>query len=155
RAHEAFSGLILATLGNRDRLARAEMLAMTATAIDNRLTRVLSFYDAPIGKKVVMAVTGVILFGFVLLHMAGNLQVFLGRNEFDAYARLLRTEPALLWLARVILLTSVILHIVAAIQLSSRNQQARPVAYQKHEAIASSYASRTMMWSGPIVAAFI
>jgi succinate dehydrogenase / fumarate reductase cytochrome b subunit len=128
---------------------------MTATATENRFQRALHFYDATIGKKTVMAVTGVILFGFVLLHMAGNLQVFLGREEFDAYSRLLRTEPALLWLARLILLTSVILHIVAAVQLSALNQKSRPIGYQKKESIASSYASRTMMWSGPILAAFI
>src|SRR5262249_48366257 len=98
---------------------------MTATTLDSRFQRALHFYDAPIGKKAVMAITGVILFGFVLVHMAGNLQVFLGREEFDAYGRLLRTEPALLWLARIILLASVILHIVAAIQLTALNQKAR------------------------------
>lgn len=128
---------------------------MTATATENRLQRALHFYDATIGKKTVMAITGVILFGFVLVHMAGNLQVFLGRDEFDAYGRLLRTEPALLWLARLILLASVILHIGAAVQLSALNQKSRPIGYQKKESIASSYASRTMMWSGPILAAFI
>ena len=128
---------------------------MTATAIDNPLHKALHFWDAPIGKKTVMAVTGMILFGFVLLHMAGNLQVFLGREKFDAYGRLLRVEPALLWFARGVLLVSVILHIVASIQLTSLNQKSRPVEYQKRTAIDSSYASRTMMWSGPILAAFI
>ena len=116
----------------------------------------MSFYDAPIGKKTVMAITGVILFGFVLVHMAGNLQIFLGREEFDAYGRLLRTEPALLWLARLVLLGSVILHIVAAIQLTALKQKARPIGYQKKaERRSRAYASRTMMWSGPILAVFI
>jgi succinate dehydrogenase / fumarate reductase cytochrome b subunit len=128
---------------------------MTATTIDNPLTKALDFWDAPIGKKTVMAVTGMILFGFVLIHMAGNLQVFLGREKFDAYGRLLRVEPALLWFARLALLVSVILHIVASIQLAGLNKQSRPVGYQKKTAIDSSYASRTMMWSGPILAAFI
>ncbi len=128
---------------------------MTATAIDNPLHKALDFWDAPIGKKTVMAVTGMILFGFVLVHMAGNLQVFLGREKFDAYGRLLRVEPALLWTARLVLLVSVILHIVASIQLTALNQKSRPVEYQKRTAIDSSYASRTMMWSGPILAAFI
>lgn len=128
---------------------------MTATAIDNRFQRALHFYNASIGKKTVMAVTGVILFAFVVVHMAGNLQVFLGRSEFDAYGRLLRTEPALLWLARFVLLASVVLHIVASVQLSLLNKKSRPVGYQRRDAIASSYASRTMMWSGPIVGAFI
>jgi succinate dehydrogenase / fumarate reductase cytochrome b subunit len=115
----------------------------------------LDFWDAPIGKKTVMAVTGMILFAFVLVHMAGNLQVFLGREKFDAYGRLLRVEPALLWFARGVLLLSVILHIVASIQLTALNQKSRPIGYQKSTAIDSSYASRTMMWSGPIIAAFI
>src|SRR5579864_8384907 len=102
---------------------------MTATAIDNPLHKALDFWDAPIGKKAVMAITGMILFGFVLLHMAGNLQVFLGPEKFDAYGRLLRVEPALLWLARIVLLISVVLHIVASVQLNALNQKSRPVRY--------------------------
>jgi len=128
---------------------------MTATVSDNRVNRALRFYEAPIGKKVVMAVTGVILFGFVFVHMAGNLQIFLGAEAFDAYGRLLRTEPALLWLARLILLGSVILHVVAAIQLSLLKKKARPIEYQKKENVDSSLASRTMIWSGILVALFI
>jgi len=128
---------------------------MTATTIDNRLGQARRFYDAPIGKKVVMAVTGVILFGFVLGHMAGNLQFFLGPEKFDAYAELLRQTPVLLWGVRIVLLVSVILHITASIQLAALNQKARPVGYKKKAAVDSSYAARTMMWSGPIMAAFI
>jgi succinate dehydrogenase / fumarate reductase cytochrome b subunit len=128
---------------------------MTATTIDNPLSQAARFYDAPIGKKVVMAATGVVLFGFVLAHMAGNLQFFLGREKFDAYAELLRHTPALLWGVRSILLVSVILHITASIQLTALKQKARPIGYQKKAAVDSSYASRTMMWSGPILAAFI
>jgi succinate dehydrogenase / fumarate reductase, cytochrome b subunit len=128
---------------------------MTATAINSPIHKALDFWDAPIGKKTVMAVTGMILFGFVLVHMAGNLQVFLGREKFDAYGRLLRVEPALLWFARGVLLVSVILHIVASIQLTALNQKSRPVGDQKRTAIDSSYSSRTMMWSGPILAGFI
>jgi succinate dehydrogenase / fumarate reductase cytochrome b subunit len=128
---------------------------MTATVTDNRIQRVRSFYDAPIGKKTVMAITGVILFGFVFVHMAGNLQIFLGNEAFDNYGRLLRTEPALLWLARLILLASVILHVVAAIELNVLKQKARPIAYRKTANVQSSLASRTMIWSGLIVAVFI
>ena len=123
--------------------------------MDNRLGQARRFYDAPIGKKVVMAATGVILFGFVLGHMAGNLQLFLGREKFDAYAELLRHTPALLWGVRIALLVSVILHITASVQLAALNQKARPVGYRKKAAVDSSYAARTMMWSGPIIAVFI
>ena len=128
---------------------------MTATAIDSPLSKAVQFYDAPIGKKVVMAITGVILFGFVLGHMAGNLQFFLGREAFDHYGAVLRATPALLWGVRSVLLVSVILHIVASIQLIALKQKARPAGYKKKEAVDSSYASRTMTWSGPILAAFI
>ncbi|MGI8991966.1 MAG: succinate dehydrogenase cytochrome b subunit [Bryobacteraceae bacterium] len=113
------------------------------------------FYRASVGKKAVMAVTGVILFGFVVGHLIGNLQIFQGREKLDAYAAFLHVEPALLWAVRLILLASVILHIVASIQLSRLNQTARPVAYTRTNRSHSSYASRTMMWSGPIIAAFI
>jgi len=128
---------------------------MTATTIDNPLSQALRFYDAPIGKKVVMAATGAILFAFALGHMVGNLQFFLGREAFDGYAVLLRRTPALLWGVRIVLLISVVLHIVASIQLTALKQKARPIGYQKKEAVDSSYASRTMMWSGSILAAFI
>src|SRR2546423_3049385 len=104
---------------------------MTATAIDTRLNQALQFYEAPIGKKVVMAITGAILFGFVLGHMAGNLQVFLGREAFDNYAVMLRTIPELLWGVRIVLMVSVILHIVAAVQLTAIQNKARSVGYKK------------------------
>src|SRR5260370_20798371 len=118
---------------------------MTATAIKSPIYKALDFWDAPIGKKTVMAVTGMILFGFVLVHMAGNLQVFLGREKFYAYGRLLRVEPALLWFARGVLLVSVILHIVASIQLTALHHKSRPVFSHKSTTIESSYASGIMI----------
>jgi succinate dehydrogenase / fumarate reductase cytochrome b subunit len=128
---------------------------MTATAIDGPLNKAVQFYDAPIGKKVVMAITGAILFGFVLVHMAGNLQFFLGREVFDHYGAVLKATPAVLWGVRTLLLVSVILHVIASIQLIALKQKARPIGYKKKDAVDSSYASRTMMWSGPILFAFI
>jgi succinate dehydrogenase / fumarate reductase cytochrome b subunit len=102
-----------------------------------------------------MAVTGVILFAFILGHLAGNLQVFEGPAKFDAYAIFLRSLPAALWSARIILLVSVTLHIVATIQLALLGKSARAVSYVKKDNSEASYASRTMYWSGPIVLAFI
>jgi succinate dehydrogenase / fumarate reductase cytochrome b subunit len=102
-----------------------------------------------------MAVTGVILSGFVLVHMAGNLQLFQGEKALDDYAKLLRAEPALLWLARLVLLGSVGLHIAAWLVLLGRNQQARPVPYSKTSYKESSFASRSMRWTGPLLLAFI
>jgi hypothetical protein len=127
---------------------------MSATA--SGLARVSRFYEAPIGKKVVMAVTGLILVGFVLGHMAGNLQIYLPPGEdgvyaIDKYGALLHASQELLWLARIVLLGSVGLHIWSAIQLASAANAARPVRYVKQSNLNSSYASRTMYWSGPIV----
>lgn len=102
-----------------------------------------------------MALTGAILFGFVVVHMLGNLQVFLGPEKFDAYARTLQSMPALVWAARSALLVSVMVHIVAAVQLAALNSRARPRRYIRKRNIASTYASRTMMLSGPALAAFI
>lgn len=129
---------------------------MSASAAGFSDTRAARFWTATIGKKVVMAVSGAILFLFVVGHLIGNLQVFMGAKRFNDYAALLRIEPALLWAVRVVLLIMVILHIWASIQLALLNKlEARPVGYVKKKAIGSSYASRTMYWSGPIIAAFV
>jgi succinate dehydrogenase / fumarate reductase cytochrome b subunit len=129
---------------------------MSVTAIGFRDTRAARFWNAVNGKKAVMAISGVALFGFVIVHMLGNLQMFLGREAFNRYAELLRVEPALLWAARMILLVMVILHIWASVKLMALNKlNARPVGYVKKRSVGSSYASRTMYWSGPIIGAFV
>lgn len=113
------------------------------------------FYQSAIGKKAVMAVTGLVLFGFVIGHMLGNLQVFLGREVMNKYGSTLHESPVILWGTRSMLLASVILHIVAAVQLIALNNSARPTGYAKLSPQVSNYATRTMKWSGPILAAFI
>jgi succinate dehydrogenase cytochrome b subunit len=129
---------------------------MSTIAI-NPVNRVVRFYEAPIGKKVIMAVTGVILFGYVVAHLLGNLQIFGNPDQINIYAAFLHNpaNAGLLWGARGALLVAVILHIVASVQLWKLKSDARPIAYVKKEDPAASYASRTMMWSGPIVAAFV
>ena len=119
------------------------------------MTRALTFYSTSIGKKVVMAITGLILFGFVIGHMLGNLQVFIGANQMNAYAALLKANAALLWGVRIVLLVAVILHIVAAIQLTRMSQRGRPEGYHYKDVIQADYAARTMRWSGPIIAVFV
>lgn len=129
---------------------------MSSVAVDSHLNRAFRFYQATIGKKAVMAITGVILFGFVVGHLIGNLQVFLGAEKIDAYGHFLQHDThGLIWVFRLVLLASVFAHIIASIQLTKTKMDARPVAYVKTDYSHSSYASRTMMWSGPIVAAFI
>lgn len=114
-----------------------------------------TFYSSTNGKKAAMAISGCILFLFVVGHLVGNLQIYEGPVKLNHYAVLLRTEPALLWAVRTILLAMVLLHIWTSIQLAVRNTGARPEGYRKKKATNSSYASRTMYWSGPIILAFV
>ena len=124
--------------------------------------RVMAFWHTMIGKKVVMAVTGVVLIGFVIAHMLGNLKIFLGAEAIDTYAAFLRTmgEPlfsysVLLWVVRIALLTCVGLHITAAVQLTLMNQAARPIGYAAKRDIETTWAARTMRWGGALLVAFV
>ena len=134
---------------------------MSAIATHNPLHRTIGFYEASIGKKVVMAVTGVILFGYVLGHLLGNLQIYMpdtgvpSTEPINIYAAFLHSHTVMLWAVRALLLVSVVLHITASVQLTLLKRQARPIAYVKKQDIPTSYAARTMMWSGPIIAAFV
>jgi succinate dehydrogenase cytochrome b subunit len=128
---------------------------MSTVIANTQLMRVARFYESTIGKKAIMAVTGLILFGFLIVHMLGNLQVFIGREVMDHYAEALHGNPALLWTVRTILLISVALHIWVSIQLSRIKKDARPVSYVKRANVGSSWASRSMMLTGPIIAAFV
>jgi succinate dehydrogenase / fumarate reductase cytochrome b subunit len=128
---------------------------MSATTVNLTVSRGLRFWQTTLGKKAVMAVTGFILFGFLVGHLIGNLQIYQPPEKINHYAELLRAVPSLLWGARLTLLASVVLHIWAALQLWKTQLDARPVKYFKKENLTSSYASRTMMLSGPIIGAFI
>ncbi|HTL70857.1 MAG TPA: succinate dehydrogenase cytochrome b subunit [Candidatus Eisenbacteria bacterium] len=114
-----------------------------------------SFVRSSVGKKIAMAVTGLILLGFVLVHMLGNLQIFLGRETLNAYAEHLQDFGPLLWVARLVLLTALVVHVWSASRLTWENARARPVGYGFKDTVQASYASRTMMMSGIIVFLFI
>jgi succinate dehydrogenase / fumarate reductase cytochrome b subunit len=111
-------------------------------------------YRSSLGKKYIMAITGFLLFLFVIVHMLGNLQVYIGRDAMNAYAALLKSKSALLWTARVGLFIIAVLHIVSALQLAAENRNARPQPYAEGKPIAT-FASRTILVSGLIVFAFI
>ena len=131
---------------------------MSATAIvraDESASVVRRVLTSSIGLKIIMAVTGVVLSGFVLLHMIGNLIAFTGAEAMDAYAAALRKVPAALWGIRIVLLASVILHIWAYIKLTFTSLGARSKNYQKVAHQESTLASRTMRWTGPLLAVFI
>ena len=117
--------------------------------------KAVRFYDSTLGKKAVMAVTGLILFGFLIVHMLGNLQVFVGAEQMDKYSAMLHAVPELLWTARIVLLIAVVAHIWSWIGLAANNKAARPVGYQKPSTVQASVGSRTMSLSGPVIAAFV
>jgi succinate dehydrogenase / fumarate reductase cytochrome b subunit len=121
------------------------------------MPRAPRFLETTIGKKAIMAATGIVLFGFVVAHMIGNLQVYLGPLAMNEYARSLREllHGAGLWVARGVLLAAVVLHVWAAVALTAENRRARPHNYRRRRWQESTYASRTMAWSGPILALFV
>lgn len=109
-----------------------------------------------LGLKYIMAITGFVLVGFVLGHMAGNLQVFGPPEWINAYGHKLHNMPyGLLWVVRAILLATVVAHVAAAIMLTKRNREARPERYVEEDTVQASLASRTMPISGMILLAFI
>ena len=117
--------------------------------------KTLTLTDTTIGKKALLAVSGVVLFGFVIVHMLGNLQVFLGPEVYNHYAEAAKGNPVVLYGARSVLLVAVITHIVLVIQLYTRSLAARPVAYRVKKNIATSYAGATMKYSGPALLLYI
>ena len=119
------------------------------------MSQSLGYFSSTLGKKVLMAVTGIILFGFVTGHMLGNLQIYLGAERLNHYAELLQANKPFLWTFRVVMLFCVSVHIVAAVQVWLRNRAARPVKYRVFNPPGLDYAARTMVWSGPILALFI
>lgn len=124
------------------------------SAVFDSLSR---FYASSIGKKILVALTGLMLVAFVLGHMIGNLLVFVGRDAINEYGHMLQhmLHGAGIWIARIGLLAAVVIHIVATIQLTKANRAARPEKYGQHKAQVCSSASRTMIWSGLTILAFI
>jgi succinate dehydrogenase / fumarate reductase, cytochrome b subunit len=115
-----------------------------------------TLYHSTIGKKIIMAVTGLVGIGFVIAHMIGNLQVFIGREKLDAYAAALHGPlNEVVWAVRIALMASVVLHVTMAWQLTQRARSARPTGYHRREPQVSSLASRTMRWGGVLLLAFI
>ena len=115
----------------------------------------LTLYRSTIGKKAIMAVTGLLLVGFVIGHMAGNLQVFIGAAKMNAYASFLKSLGEFLWLARLILFVALVLHVLMAWQLTVIKRKARPIAYEQRDPQVSTIASRTMRWGGVLLLVFI
>jgi succinate dehydrogenase / fumarate reductase cytochrome b subunit len=115
------------------------------------------FYASSIGKKILVALTGLVLLGFVLGHMIGNLLIFAGKDAINEYGHLLQTalHGGGVWIARIGLLAAVVIHVVATVSLTKANRAARTDKYGQHKAQVSSKSSHTMIWSGLTILAFI
>src|SRR5262245_27051267 len=114
-----------------------------------------NIFKSSLGKKYIMAVTGFAMFLFVIGHLAGNLQIFMGPEAINRYGHFLQSNPELIWPARIGLLLMLALHIWSAVKLSAENRAARPVPYENWQPVGSTYASRTMLMSGIIIFIFI
>ncbi len=119
------------------------------------MRKALKLYDTTIGKKAAMAASGIILIGFTLGHLSGNLKAFAGAESFNEYSRWLRTVPLLLWGTRLALLFAFVTHIHAALTLLARNRAARPVRYHMKEDVATTYAAKAMVWTGPVLLFYV
>ncbi|HEV2045111.1 MAG TPA: succinate dehydrogenase cytochrome b subunit [Chthoniobacterales bacterium] len=130
--------------------------AAAATVREKKPRGVISnFCHSSVGKKMIVAITGVILILFVIGHLLGNLQIFLGPDWINGYSQHLRDLGPLLWLIRIFLLVTVIVHIYVTIRLAIDNRRARPEPYIDKEYVKATFASRHMVMSGLIVLAFI
>lgn len=121
-----------------------------------------ALWSSSVGKKITMAVSGVILYGFVVVHMLGNLKVYMGREAFNHYAEGLRTLGApffargqLLWILRIILLAALFVHVAAMLQLTLQSRRARRHGYKKFDGLEFSWASRTMLWGGVLLLVYV
>ncbi|MEI8239528.1 MAG: succinate dehydrogenase cytochrome b subunit [Actinomycetota bacterium] len=143
--------------------ARGPVTGTAVTATRRRRPFLLDLYSTAVGKKYAMAITGIMLFGFVLAHMIGNLKMYLGPTHLNDYAEFLRNllvpilpRTVALWLMRLGLIGAVLLHIHAAMSLTRLNHQARAVKYQSpRDYQVANFASRTMRWTGIIIALFV
>lgn len=119
------------------------------------MNRILALWQTAIGKKVAMAVSGVLLVLFLVSHMISNVTVLIDPKHLDDYAAWLRSFGPLLWVARLGLLALAVIHIVAAWQLTQMARAARPSSYDRHDAQVATYAARTMRWGGVLLLVFL
>ncbi len=131
------------------------MTAAATTPVAAPAGRLARFWASTVGKKIVMAATGLIMVGFLVTHAAANLLAFLGPAELNAYSRFLHATPEILWPARIVLLASVLLHATAATQLARSSRLARPVAYDRAEKQIATFASRSIRWLSVLLALFV
>src|SRR3954464_14677468 len=120
------------------------------------MSRLGLLWHSSVGKKLIMAVTGLIMVAYLITHLLANLLVFQGPSKINAYSAFLHGTGGALWAARLVLLVALVLHVIAAVQLAARRQEARPVGYAagRHPQV-STWASRTIRWGGALILAFL
>jgi succinate dehydrogenase / fumarate reductase, cytochrome b subunit len=120
------------------------------------MNRLQLFWRSSVGKKVVMAITGLIMLLYLITHVLANLLVFQGPTRINAYSAFLHGTGGALWVARLVLLAALVLHVIAAVQLAGRRQEARPIGYAAgREPQVSTFAARTIRWGGALILAFL
>jgi len=119
------------------------------------MAKTRSLLHSYIGKKALMAASGLVLLGFVIVHMLANLQMFAGAARIDGYARSLRERPAVLWAARALLALAFVAHVVVAAPLAAVKRAARPVRYRRRWDLTAGSPARSMLWTGVVLAAFV
>lgn len=111
--------------------------------------------ENPVGKKLIMATTGLLLLGFLVVHLIGNSTIFVGPNGINAYAKGLHSIPPFVWTFRILLLLLFITHVYFGIKLTFQNRQAKPQGYAINKQLSSTFSSRTMIWTGLVVLVFV
>jgi succinate dehydrogenase / fumarate reductase, cytochrome b subunit len=115
----------------------------------------MHWYKTSLGKKYIMAITGFTMVGFVIVHMLGNLSIYLGSDALNLYAAKLHEVAPLLWSFRAVMLTAILLHICTGVTLYLDNRKARPVGYVRKNNLKTSFPAETMIWSGLLLGAFV
>ncbi len=119
------------------------------------MSRAVAFYRSLVGQKLIMAVTGIILYLFIMAHLLGNLQIFSGPEKLNAYAAFLKKLGEVLWAERAVMLLALVLHLIAAVWVTIANWRARPISYFMRKDVETNYAARTMIVSGPLILLYV
>jgi succinate dehydrogenase cytochrome b subunit len=115
----------------------------------------MRLFSDSIGRKAVMAVTGLLMVLFVVMHLLGNLSIFAGPNGINAYAEKLHSLGPVVWIFRIVMGVAVVLHVILSIQIALENSAAKPLQYAVKRSLRATFASKNMIWTGVLVGAFI
>jgi succinate dehydrogenase / fumarate reductase cytochrome b subunit len=115
----------------------------------------MRLFSDSIGRKAVMAITGMLMVLFVVMHLLGNLSIFAGPNGINAYAEKLHSLGPVVWIFRIVMVAAVVLHVVLSIQITLENSAAKPQKYAVARSLRATFAGRNMIWTGVLVGAFI